>query len=123
MTAAQVPYLVHVSSSVVNSQAVDFYTESKKAQEKLVVEAGIPHATLRPTLMFGWFDRKHLGWLARFMKRVPVFPIPGRSEEHTSELQSLMRNSYAVFCLKKKNKRYHQDNRTTELRDTHKNTL
>src|SRR3546814_1690863 len=33
--------------------------------------------------------------------------IPGmggqRSEEHTSELQSLMRNSYAVFCLKKKN--------------------
>src|SRR3546814_5880623 len=29
----------------------------------------------------------------------------GRSEEHTSELQSLMRNSYAVFCLKKKNKK------------------
>src|SRR3546814_10267480 len=27
-----------------------------------------------------------------------------RSEEHTSELQSLMRNSYAVFCLKKNNK-------------------
>src|SRR3546814_4790278 len=27
----------------------------------------------------------------------------GRSEEHTSELQSLMRSSYAVFCLKKKN--------------------
>src|SRR3546814_7311686 len=29
---------------------------------------------------------------------------PARSEEHTSELQSLMRISYAVFCLKKKNK-------------------
>src|SRR3546814_2460788 len=29
-------------------------------------------------------------------------PIGGRSEEHTSELQSLMRISYAVFCLKKK---------------------
>src|SRR3546814_6594899 len=29
----------------------------------------------------------------------------GRSEEHTSELQSLMRISYAVFCLKKKKKR------------------
>src|SRR3546814_10916811 len=64
MTAAQVPYLVHVSSSVVNSQAVDFYTESKKAQEKLVVEAGIPHAPLRPPLMFGWFDRKHHRWPA-----------------------------------------------------------
>src|SRR3546814_1260339 len=33
-----------------------------------------------------------------------VVPQPcGRSEEHTSELQSLMRISYAVFCLKKKN--------------------
>src|SRR3546814_8758595 len=31
-----------------------------------------------------------------------------RSEEHTSELQSLMRISYAVFCLKKKNIRYTQ---------------
>src|SRR3546814_2790938 len=30
--------------------------------------------------------------------------LHGRSEEHTSELQSLMRNSYAVFCLTKKNK-------------------
>src|SRR3546814_2698518 len=29
--------------------------------------------------------------------------VVGRSEEHTSELQSLMRISYAVFCLKKKN--------------------
>src|SRR3546814_10296503 len=31
-----------------------------------------------------------------------------RSEEHTSELQSLMRISYAVFCLKKKQKKQHQ---------------
>src|SRR3546814_6274959 len=33
---------------------------------------------------------------------------PGRSEEHTSELQSLMRISYAVFCLKKKTKKHHK---------------
>src|SRR3546814_2756371 len=32
---------------------------------------------------------------------VAVGPLQGRSEEHTSELQSLMRISYAVFCLKK----------------------
>src|SRR3546814_1587322 len=36
---------------------------------------------------------------------VREFDTHRRSEEHTSELQSLMRNSYAVFCLKKKNKR------------------
>src|SRR3546814_2704551 len=48
-------------------------------------------------------------------------PMPGiakvtatrRSEEHTSELQSLMRISYAVFCLKKKTKR-------TEIQKTNK---
>src|SRR3546814_10502512 len=34
-------------------------------------------------------------------RRLPP-PVSARSEEHTSELQSLMRNSYAVFCLKKK---------------------
>src|SRR3546814_9219621 len=33
----------------------------------------------------------------------------GRSEEHTSELQSLMRSSYAVFCLKKNKKNRHAD--------------
>src|SRR3546814_5082662 len=33
-----------------------------------------------------------------------------RSEEHTSELQSLMRNSYAVFCLKKKTTKYQNTN-------------
>jgi nucleoside-diphosphate-sugar epimerase len=72
-----VEYIVHISSSVVNSQACDYYTETKKNQERLVRESGIPHCVLRPTLMFGWFDRKHLGWLSRFMRRAPVFPIPG----------------------------------------------
>src|SRR3546814_8462741 len=38
-----------------------------------------------------------------------------RSEEHTSELQSLMRISYAVFCLKKKNNR----NKRSKLRNDH----
>src|SRR3546814_4567285 len=47
--------------------------------------------------------------LSRLRRAVPegthVFE---RSEEHTSELQSLMRISYAVFCLKKKKKKYNQ---------------
>src|SRR3546814_7333769 len=37
----------------------------------------------------------------------------GRSEEHTSELQSLMRISYAVFCLKKKKKQTNHTNYTS----------
>jgi nucleoside-diphosphate-sugar epimerase len=76
----EVAYLVHISSSVVESVADDFYTRSKKAQEKMVLESGIACPVLRPTLMFGWFDRKHLGWLSRFMAKVPVFPIPGNGK-------------------------------------------
>jgi nucleoside-diphosphate-sugar epimerase len=76
----KVPYIVNISSSVVNSMAVDNYTETKKAQEALVLSSGIRQVVLRPTLMFGWFDRKHLGWLARFMQRVPVFPIPASGQ-------------------------------------------
>lgn len=77
MKAHAVPYLVHISSSVVNSVATDDYTETKKLQEAQVVASGLRHCVLRPTLMFGWFDPKHLGWLSRFMAKVPVFPIPG----------------------------------------------
>jgi nucleoside-diphosphate-sugar epimerase len=73
----QVPRLVHISSSVVESVADDFYTQSKTEQEQLVLSSGIECPILRPTLMFGWFDRKHLGWLSRFMKKAPVFPVPG----------------------------------------------
>src|SRR3546814_9296764 len=43
---------------------------------------------------YRWFGRREACYL----------PPAARSEEHTSELQSLMRNSYAVFCLKKKRK-------------------
>jgi len=70
-------FLVHVSSSVVNSVACDDYTRTKRGQEALIRASGIPCCILRPTLMFGWFDPKHLGWLARFMEKTPVFPIPG----------------------------------------------
>src|SRR3546814_6320945 len=41
--------------------------------------------------------------------QVSAFLGMNRSEEHTSELQSLMRSAYAVFCLKKKKKRQSQE--------------
>src|SRR3546814_2689639 len=46
--------------------------------------------------------RRYVAWLGRPVKK-------RRSEEHTSELQSLMRNSYAVFCLKKKKYERHNE--------------
>ncbi len=77
MRQYQVGYAVQISSSVVESVADDDYTNTKKAQEQLFLDSGIAGLVLRPTLMFGWFDRKHLGWLARFMRRTPLFPVPG----------------------------------------------
>src|SRR3546814_5504622 len=47
-------------------------------------------------------DRSAVDILNRTCDRQEAFGIAERSEEHTSELQSLMRISYAVFCLKKK---------------------
>src|SRR3546814_4352453 len=43
-------------------------------------------------------------------QRFAIDVAEARSEEHTSELQSLMRISYAVFCLKKKKNEYEQNN-------------
>src|SRR3546814_9787183 len=45
-----------------------------------------------------------IGTLTETFAAIEMAKRAGRSEEHTSELQSLMRISYAVFCLKKKNK-------------------
>src|SRR3546814_9430988 len=51
-----------------------------------------------------------LGWLLR--PTLDPTAIRVRSEEHTSELQSLMRISYAVFCLKKKKQKHHVQRNT-----------
>src|SRR3546814_4077026 len=74
-----------------------------------------------PATRFGMSDPDQIAWVERFMTPQPFgaektgLPLANpigngrpttfvhcRSEEHTSELQSLMRRSYAVFCLKKK---------------------
>src|SRR3546814_5979012 len=55
-------------------------------------------------LLFGG-DRKMTTQM--IITRLTKPQLIGRSEEHPSELQSLMRNSYAVFCLKKKKQKTH----------------
>src|SRR3546814_4560867 len=51
--------------------------------------------------------------------RRAVLAVEPRSEEHTSELQSLMRISYAVFCLKKQNKMTKNTTSNTRQRKTY----
>src|SRR3546814_8001291 len=54
----------------------------------------------------------------RWAKHLEEIP-PGRSEEHTSELQSLMRISYAVFCLKKIKENHNTNTRSKNNTNTH----
>src|SRR3546814_7514410 len=57
---------------------------------------------VRRTAVTHWSSRRHAA-NARACTGSVGSKVSSRSEEHTSELQSLMRISYAVFCLKKKN--------------------
>lgn len=96
------PYIIHISSSVLESLADDFYTQSKKEQEELITHSPYKHTILRPTLMFGWFDRKHLGWLARFMKKIPVFPVPGDGQYMRQPLYVKDFCNIIISCIEQK---------------------
>src|SRR3546814_2174702 len=74
-----------------------------------VAIASIVAAALRPLMMGGTPIFPYIGGVTISSWHVAAWALMGvlagagsRSEEHTSELQSLMRISYAVFCLKKK---------------------
>jgi nucleoside-diphosphate-sugar epimerase len=99
---AKVPFTVHISSSVVNSVASDDYTNTKKAQEKMFLESGLPGCVLRPTLMYGWFDPKHFGWLARFMEKAPAFPIPGHGRYMRQPLYERDFCRAILWCVEKR---------------------
>jgi uncharacterized protein YbjT (DUF2867 family) len=96
---AGVPYTVQVSSSVVVSVADDDYTNTKKRQERMFLESGLAGCVLRPTLMYGWFDPKHFGWLARFMERAPVFPVPGHGRYMRQPLYNRDFCRAILWCL------------------------
>src|SRR3546814_2719864 len=70
------------------------------------VSCRVPTPTHRPTdadSTDGMASVTTVRPLSRRVTRIPIAAPGLRSEEHTSELQSLMRRSYAVLCLKKKN--------------------
>src|SRR3546814_10088406 len=68
--------------------------------------------------MTSWgFETRNIGELMTGRRRLRARMAGSgmRSEEHTSELQSLMRISYAVFCLKKKNKNHTPRNHISHI--------
>src|SRR3546814_3095744 len=94
-------------------------------EEKTLLELSYSLAMVAPAVEFfgqtavvcGFDSRKFLPTHEAVADR-PVMSIARRSEEHTSELQSLMRISYAVFCLKKKKKMKATTKLTTSIHIT-----
>jgi nucleoside-diphosphate-sugar epimerase len=70
------PYLIFVSSSVINSKADDFYTQSKRMQEQIISSSKLKKIILRPTLMYGEGDNKHFYVLLKLMKIFHILPLP-----------------------------------------------
>src|SRR3546814_3842513 len=68
--------------------------------------------TTTTVTMQPWHDR------IRALGTVKARESVARSDEHTSELQSLMRNSYAVFCLKTKTKKQNSKQQTSSTQLT-----
>ncbi|MBT3451153.1 NAD-dependent epimerase/dehydratase family protein [archaeon] len=68
---------IYFSSSVVISVADDHYTNTKRDGENLVKNSNLNYTILRPPLMYGCFDVKHLGFMAKLMDVSPIFPVPG----------------------------------------------
>src|SRR3546814_6534668 len=83
-------------------------TALAKAHKALVSAAGEARFDDAMTRLYNYWAQpgaqaEFCAAASRVLARVPgVAPATIKSEEHTSELQSLMRTSYAVFCLKKK---------------------
>src|SRR3546814_10220218 len=94
------------------------YTTLFRSAQRVAAKRGetvaVPDAVREEGLPEDVLDalRAPAGLVGKLRPQALVVDLAGfeaRSEEHTSELQSLMRNSYAVFCLKKK-KRYKNNN-------------
>src|SRR3546814_4805254 len=101
------------ADQVVGEKSADYLAHPEAARR---IAQRLPEARLVVQLR-NPIDRAYSDY-CMFFRRGAVTPHPERylrSEEHTSELQSLMRISYAVFCLKKKNT-IHNTNRKISRR-------
>lgn len=96
-----VAHIIHLSSSVVISVAKDAYTESKREAEELVRGGPVPYTILRPPLLYGCFDAKHLGWLTRLLERSPLFPLPGSGRYMRQPLFVLDLCGVVVRCIER----------------------
>src|SRR3546814_2167316 len=95
-------YTLFPYTTLFRSQEILFVVDSMTGQDAVNTAKAFNDRLDYTGVVLTKLDGDTRGGAALSIKSVVNKPIKFRSEEHTSELQSLMRISYAVFCLKKK---------------------
>src|SRR3546814_7356544 len=90
------PDIERGDNPVVTSTFEGGYNDNKQYKNEMTFRLGIDPPMIKGLTINGFFSYDLYNRYQKIFRK--------RSEEHTSELQSLMRISYAVFCLKKKTK-------------------
>ncbi len=80
MKKTHIQRIIHFSSAAVISLWQDDYARTKAEGERLVRESGLDYCILQPSIMYGPTDETNIGFLIKFAKKVPVFPIPGHGK-------------------------------------------
>ena len=80
MHIANVQQIIHFSSAAVISLWQDDYARTKAEGEHLIKSSGLDYCILQPSIMYGPTDETNIGFLIKFAKKVPVFPIPGHGK-------------------------------------------
>lgn len=74
---AKIKKIVLFSSAAVTSIRQDPYSRTKNIQEKIIRKSKVKNIILRPSMIYGPGDTKNIGWLIKFVKNVPIIPLPG----------------------------------------------
>ena len=74
---ARIKKIILFSSAAVTSIRQDWYAQTKKTQEELILASKIPYVILRPSMIYGPGDTKNIGWLIGIIKKLPIIPLPG----------------------------------------------
>lgn len=98
----KVKKIIHVSSSVVISVADDNYTNTKKKGEEIVKKCKVPYIILRPPLMYGPFNTKHLSYIVEKFEKSPVVLMPGNGKYIRQPLYVKDFIKIIINCIEKK---------------------
>ena len=72
--------IIHFSSAAVLSVRMDPYAKTKKEGEKIIFDSQLTYSIIRPSVMYGPYDDKNIGWFINFARTLPIFPIPGNGK-------------------------------------------